>query len=208
MTVLRAGREIDYAWKLFGAKRRENYDDWWRCELSFDPALDEEFGVTHSKQGITPTPRLREALAADLEAIARALNGRVRAQFNARKPGIRTAAERTASSKDALIPIAGTLGSLHRGQLGMAYRLAACKLDDGAFFRVEYQNDHLQVTLNTEHPFFERVYQPAQQAYREGLELVLLSAARAGLGVKMPGAERFFASFLSDWSDSLHTFLE
>ena len=37
VSVLRAGREIDRGWFFMGTKRRENYDDWWRCEIRFRP---------------------------------------------------------------------------------------------------------------------------------------------------------------------------
>lgn len=40
-SIIRGGREVDYGWFFFGSKRKENYDDWWRCEVSFDPILDE-----------------------------------------------------------------------------------------------------------------------------------------------------------------------
>ena len=80
-SILRAGREIDYGWYFMGKKRRENYDDWWRCEVSFSPVLDELFGVTHSKQGINPDASLIALLGADLEPIARSLNARVRTAF-------------------------------------------------------------------------------------------------------------------------------
>ena len=32
-----ANREIDFGWFFMGNKRRENYDDWWRCEVKFEP---------------------------------------------------------------------------------------------------------------------------------------------------------------------------
>ena len=76
VSVLRANREIDAGWFFMGSKRRENYDDWWRCEVTFDPTLDELFGLTHAKQSITPTTDLVEILAPDLEPIARSLNAR------------------------------------------------------------------------------------------------------------------------------------
>jgi hypothetical protein len=81
VSVMRAGREIALGWHLMGTKRRENYDDWWRCEIAFDPALDELFGVSHSKQGIRPTPELGDALTPTLEAQARDLNRLVRERF-------------------------------------------------------------------------------------------------------------------------------
>ena len=40
VSVLRNDREIEYGWFFMGSKRKENYDDWWRCEVSFKPELD------------------------------------------------------------------------------------------------------------------------------------------------------------------------
>ena len=48
VSIMRAGREIASGWHLMGGKRRENYDDWWRCEVQFEPVLDEHFGITHT----------------------------------------------------------------------------------------------------------------------------------------------------------------
>src|SRR5262249_33699645 len=45
ISIVRAGREIAYGWHFMGQKRKENYDDWWRCEVRFEPELDELFGV-------------------------------------------------------------------------------------------------------------------------------------------------------------------
>ena len=81
VSIVRADREIDYGWYFMGAKRKENYDDWWRGEISFDPELDELFGVTHSKQEINLVDLLRLELSAHLEAIAQTLNSRARAAF-------------------------------------------------------------------------------------------------------------------------------
>jgi len=33
VSIMRAGREVDYGWLFMGSKRKENYDDWWRCEV-------------------------------------------------------------------------------------------------------------------------------------------------------------------------------
>src|SRR5207247_6741462 len=81
VSILRAGREIDYGWFFMGNKRKENYDDWWRCEIAFDPHLDELFGVTHAKQEIHPTETLKAILSPDIERLAHALNGRVRQRY-------------------------------------------------------------------------------------------------------------------------------
>src|SRR5207237_3592064 len=81
VSIVRAGREIDRGWFFMGQKRRENYDDWWRCEVRFDPDLDEMFGVTHTKQEIRQTEKLVAILTPDMENIARELNARARKAF-------------------------------------------------------------------------------------------------------------------------------
>jgi hypothetical protein len=55
-----------------GDKRKENYDDWWRCEISFSPDLDEMFGVTHTKQEIKQSEFMNNILVPDMEQTARA----------------------------------------------------------------------------------------------------------------------------------------
>lgn len=81
VSVIRSGREIDFGWFFMGQKRKENYDDWWRCEVRFEPDLDELFGVTHTKQEIHPGEKLLSILTPDMEKIARELNGRARRAF-------------------------------------------------------------------------------------------------------------------------------
>src|SRR6202043_1415137 len=81
VSIVRANREIAYGWYFLGSKRRENYDDWWRCEVKFEPKLDEYFGVNHTKQQINPARDLDRLLTPDLEHIGRILNARVRQEF-------------------------------------------------------------------------------------------------------------------------------
>ena len=87
-----------------GSKHRENYDDWWRCEIQFDAILDEVFGITHTKQQVRPQATLIEALTPDLEATARVLNGRARKAHLSVKAGERfSEAERIANERDHLL---------------------------------------------------------------------------------------------------------
>ena len=74
VSIVRAGREIDHGWFFMGGKRKENYDDWWRCEVRFEPSLDELFGVTHTKQQVYPSAAVLDILTPDLEQAARALD--------------------------------------------------------------------------------------------------------------------------------------
>jgi hypothetical protein len=102
---MRADCEIDRGWYFMGAKRRENYDDWWRSEINFEPVLDELFGITHGKQGISPRPEMLAALEIDLEPIARALNNRVRQGFELAKATKPLGdAERQAARADVSLP--------------------------------------------------------------------------------------------------------
>ncbi|MCH8207495.1 MAG: ATP-binding protein, partial [Nitrospinae bacterium] len=83
VSILRGNREIDYGWFFMGRKRKENYDDWWRCQISFFPDLDELFGVNNTKQGIRPQRELVEVLTPHIEATAYKLNRRTRQKFAA-----------------------------------------------------------------------------------------------------------------------------
>ena len=104
VSIVRAKREIDFGWFFMGSKRRENYDDWWRCEIRFDPVLDEAFGITHTKQQIRPQDYLLDILSTDLENLAKALNGRVRqAHLQVRATDRTVEVERLASEKDQLL---------------------------------------------------------------------------------------------------------
>lgn len=105
VSIVREGREIDYGWFFMEGKRKENYDDWWRCEVSFSPILDEAFGITHTKQQIRPSDYLREILGPDLAEIARALNAQVRRAHNdLRMREHFSDAERLASERSARLP--------------------------------------------------------------------------------------------------------
>ena len=104
VSMVRGGREVDYGWFFLGGKRRENYDDWWRCEIQFNPILDEAFGITHTKQQVRPKTYLIEALAPDIEAAARALNARARKAHLAAKAAERFAeSEKLATEREKLL---------------------------------------------------------------------------------------------------------
>jgi len=219
ISVVRAGREIDIGWHFMGNKRKENYDDWWRCEVRFEPALDELFGVTHTKQGIHPTGELRELLTPDLECIARQLNANARRHFQEQRPGIGLA-QRTAERRDfALEPPAQRQaarqdgGQRRRSSVGplsgLAYRLEERLLDDLSFFVPQLASDEVLVLLNTAHPFYQRVYSKAHSGdrQREILELLLFAAARAeGTAVSKP-EQKVARKLRESWSNALAAFL-
>jgi hypothetical protein len=207
VSVIRAGREIDFGWHFMGTKRKENYDDWWRCEVRFDPALDEYFGVTHSKQGITPQPDLLAIMCPDVERIARTLNTHVRSEFarvgqggtkasstrppagvmpnripqtSLRRKEVTTGAAESASRREKLLP--PTCMRL-RG-----YRIASQALSSPRFFEVRVERETMLLTLNSNHPFHQLVYSPAVRSdgTRYHFECMLLAAARAELASQVP----------------------
>jgi hypothetical protein len=212
VSVVRAGREIDYGWYLLGAKRRENYDDWWRCEISFAPELDEYFGVTHSKQGITPTAALKAVLAPDLEQIARALNRRVRLNFERVKAKPEGRPAQTAARQDCLLPPARSL-KRHKapGRWGLEYRIRTAALPERTFYRLAQGKGSLTITLNRDHPFYTQLYAGAPDRDRsvsEALEKLLLAAARADLEASSEAERHWLQRHRNAWSDALATFLD
>lgn len=52
VSVVRAKREIDFGHFDFYSSINSPYHRWWGCEISFDPELDETFGVANNKQHV------------------------------------------------------------------------------------------------------------------------------------------------------------
>jgi hypothetical protein len=191
VSILRAGREIASGWHLMGGKRRENYDDWWRCEIEFEPGLDEHFGITINKQGIRPSAVLREALEPELEAIARLLNARVRQAFEDVK--FQAAAEKSckiAAAADPDLPVIASRG--RRGPI--QYRIGSDALPIATMFSSKLAQRTLSLTLNADHPAFAALYQPLQAIegdigaeLRTSIELFLLSFARSAAQLESDG---------------------
>lgn len=78
------------------------------------------------------------------------------------------------------------------------------------FFTSHHRDGQLVLVLNTDHPFYRRVYSQlsqiegaAGQALRQHFDLVLLAAARAEAT-----NGKHAASFLGLWSDAIATFLQ
>ena len=235
VSVVRAGREVDCGWFFLGEKRRENYDDWWRCEIRFDPILDEAFGITHTKQQIRPRPHIVEALSADMEATARALNSRARkAHLSAKIAERFTRSEDRASQRDDMLAplppkprprdnkVLNALGTKLRpidsagGRSGGSteYRIVPAALSEPAFFNYAREVDRLVLVLNPEHPFYKLVYRPLlesddpnDETVRSQIDLLLLAAARTEALLEDKETLKVVEKLRADWSDTLATFL-
>lgn len=236
LSVVRGGREVDYGWFFLAGKRRENYDDWWRCEVQFDPVLDEAFGITHTKQQIRPRPHLIEALSADIESLARALNARARKAHHESKVAERFSdSEQRASQKDSmLVPLPryrrprdeNVLAALGRRGLEAVpkpsasgtdvttYRVVPAALSETSFFNYVRDEGCLLLVLNPEHPFYKIVYSnlldsesPRDITLRSQIDLLLLAAARSEALLDNQETIEVAESIRQGWSETLATFL-
>jgi hypothetical protein len=221
ISILRANREIDSGWFFMGSKRKENYDDWWRCELRFDPDLDEEFGVTHTKQGVRPTERIKAVLTPEIEKIAHRLNARVRQAFMKLKASEPCSSVRRANDRDILLePPRMIRGHYAKSQdsisdaHGLRYRIAISGVSEEEFFFQSRKGSQIIVTLNSDHPFFRRFYSlftsdaniDADLA-KTCVDLTLLAAARAHCEWTTSTSKPLLDRFRRSWSNNLAAFL-
>jgi hypothetical protein len=221
VSILRAEREIDYGWFFMGDKRKENYDDWWRCEISFQPELDEVFGVTYTKQEIKQTEYMCSILAPDLEQIARALNNRVRLNFielkkNQPSTFTKSQLERTDVYQPAIRNFKKLTGmsSLHKPARGMQYKINARELPSEFFFDVAQDENNVVLTINTTHLFYEKVFKALHDKkittatdFLRIMEFIMFSAARSELTVSNSKTSEVSHDFKKEWSSQLKTFI-
>lgn len=228
VSIVRADREVDRGWYFMGGKRRENYDDWWRCEVSFDASLDELFGITHAKQAISPTDELLQVLVPDLEPIARALNSRVRHRFELVKVANPLgAAEKQAARAEAILPALPGRRETVPAELRQVvarhaarddsragpYRIVVTDLPTTAAFEVVVRERQLFLLLNARHPLFRDLYGPLAMSESEKdqdvakrVALAVLAAARAEVGASRRADRNHVREFREAWADVMATF--
>ncbi|HKV78656.1 MAG TPA: ATP-binding protein [Candidatus Sulfotelmatobacter sp.] len=232
VSIVRAGREIDYGWYFMGTKRKENYDDWWRCEVAFTPELDELFGVTHSKQKINPTRLVSSILTPEIERIARELNSRVRSKFTTIKgEGMRSHTLKRLQARDHLLepprslrgsstlsdkqPGLKLLRKRNDGVHGLRFAVTHNPEQHNLFFSAQLRDGLLSLNINECHPFYSSAYRQLASegnagGRQDGLQYVLLllvSCARAECLVNGPRAREIMRRFRQIWSDAVAAFL-
>jgi hypothetical protein len=232
VSIVRAGREIDYGWYFMGTKRKENYDDWWRCEVAFTPELDELFGVTHSKQKINPTRLLSSILTPEIERIGRELNSRVRTKFMSIKgEGMRSQTLTRLQARDHLLepprslresstlsdklPGLKLLRKRNDGVRGLRFAVTHNPEEHNLFFSAQLRGGLLSLNINECHPFYSSAYRQLASAgtagdRQDGLQYVLLlliSCARAECLVNGPRDREIMRRFRQTWSDAVAAFL-
>ena len=223
-SILRGKREIDRGWFFMGSKRRENYDRWWRCEVSFDPSLDEFFGITHAKQKVSPTREIEAILAPDIEAIGRALNQRIRKAFRNLKyrDSLIDAQKKADRVHESLQPLSHSINSSRSHQRATEraldgpspiHRIVIAPLDSTAAYDYSVDDDgRLCLLMNEQHPLFRDLYEPlAKQSGDERskatlVALTLLAAARAEALIAQSSTSSERPLFRQVWSDITATF--
>jgi hypothetical protein len=235
VSIVRAGREVDFGWFFMGSKRRENYDDWWRCEVQFWPELDEAFGITHTKQEIRPKDFLLEALQPVIETTAKALNARVReAHLRLKSIKLTSSAEQIAALRDkSLNPLPTkkakasdqktfeTLASRHvtirdhaKNSKNVHYKIVEDDLCQSAFYKPLHAHGGIITVLNPQHSFYKRLYLPLRDSgfpdaekLSIALQLLLLAATRAEAGMTSTLAKRVLEKFRRSWSETIDVLL-
>jgi hypothetical protein len=222
-TVLRAGREIDYGWFFMGGKRKENYDDWWRCEISFEPELDELFGVTHTKQVINPTEFIKEPLVQDFENIARMLNRKVRDKFLELKTQTNVL-DKVGNRNDYLIEkprfnsikiseeILKNLYNKKSSFSSVKYKLSYEDLTTEHLFLTAYENKELAIKINKEHLFCTKVLNKLKNKSlidtRFLIELMIASMSRMYVNLRTKKQREEILKYNHGWSNILTSLLQ
>lgn len=220
VSILRSEREIDYGWYFMGEKRKENYDDWWRCEISFNPDLDEVFGVTHTKQEIKQTEFMNNILIPDFELTARALNNRVRLKFIDFKKNLPNVYAKSQLERNdvyltplkingSAIPEPGKSNKIN----GFQYEIVTKEIDEDIFFNVEQIHNTIVLTINTNHLFYDKVFKALHEkrintvgGFIKVIEMIIFAAARSEFAFTEVEAE-FISKFKKEWSSQLKTFI-
>ncbi len=221
VTILRAEREIDYGWFFMGEKRKENYDDWWRCEISFSPDLDEVFGVTHTKQEIKQTEFMNTILVPDMEQTARALNNRVRLKFiDLKKTQPTVYSKQQLERTDVYLPALkknGSAATKMNGSSkikGLEYEIVTKELKHDIFFDVEEIHNCIVLTVNTAHLFYDKVFKALHErrinnvaGFIKVIEMLIFAAARSEFAFAGRKEGKIISDFKKEWSSQLKTFI-
>jgi hypothetical protein len=229
MSILRANREVDYGWFFMGNKRKENYDDWWRGELNFQPELDELFGISHTKQGIRATEDIKRILSPEIERIAHALNSRVRVcYFSIRRKDKKQPSEQVAEERDSIFPPPNIkekntkiMLEEHKdnfqtkGAKGLSFKLLPQVIENMNLFVPEKNEFEIKIYLNTDHPFYHKLYYPLKMNDKAiiptltvSLELILLALARAEFQYSGKNYRKSVKIFRETWSEILAAFIQ
>jgi hypothetical protein len=167
-----------------------NNDRYIKVEVEFSASLDDEFGVTTSKQQVTVSPRMWDLLREHglPKAIEQLRNKVKEAKFQRREAALSPPAGTPRVSENAMATLA-SFGLGGGAQLSLplrpqAYRVEVEHRPGSPFFRVEPDCAERVLKLNSGHRFFEDMYDgPASSPeLRSALEVLLFCLGDALVG--------------------------
>lgn len=246
--VCRAGRQIDVVspdWTKF-----QTYDLNTKVEIDFDPALDEFFGLTTSKQQIVIDEQMSEKLkqtgnsAGGLQSLVKEIRAEFKVmkakldaakaerarnkqsasaaamqaaeKFKTRPKGVspqkKAAADKALNeyaqdlAKNKDLPIEEAAASAKRETDERRYEVEFAAREEAPMYQARRLGLQKRLTINTSHPFFEKIYQRAGEA-KAALEVFLFVLADAELDADGE-RETFYRAERQGWSEGLVHALE
>lgn len=177
---LRMGRQIDVVTRGLGAPFQNN-DRYWKVEVDFSAGLDEEFGITTSKQRIDVSDRMWELLqeigvGKAIDQLRR-LNAQARARLEAHEEGY-------SGNRPSELAMAWSYQPAKPHATEHEYRVKLEPAPGAAFFRAAYVDGVKLLTLNTAHSFFTEVYaaHDSTRRLRNAIEVLLFTLADSESG--------------------------
>jgi hypothetical protein len=233
-SIVRAGREIDYG--HFRLRSPHWTDSWWSCEISFEPILDDLFGVTHTKQQIKLSEIIRTKIENDISANVATLADIIVSRGKKRHAANTKIAEDIAKTQDKFLRTSPAIrdkapdvvskeiqeyaqeqASETRSGQEIADELQSRpflmdfeNLPGAPFYRVRTYGKATVVTLNREHPFFDKIYAPLcdlAPASKTAIELLLFALAKSETLADEEG-HIWYRTQRAEWSLVLRVYLE
>lgn len=233
-SMLRAEREVDIG--FFRLRKWHWTARWWSCEIAFKPELDELFGVTHTKQKIQLSERVRTKIEKDLSANIGTLTDMIVARGKKRHAASTTESETIAKEKDPFLRTTPQIRDKdevtverelreYGEQKATEERPAEKVVEDikdlpfvidfeslpGApFYRVRTFGKTVVVSINREHAFYDKLYQPLAEiepTAKTAIELLVFALAKAETLTGDEGKD-WYNSQRAEWSRILGVYLD
>lgn len=240
-SIVRAGREIDVTDRHFilgrggNEGRISNNDAWWACEISFDPKLDEVFGVTHTKQDIRPNLQALQAIRQEIFATIQTLREEYETRRAKKGPAKTHPSEEKAHHNDKFLPpippapedagdpakdLEDYVANYKRDEESedearhrVQSKLFTIELEsakDGPFYRTAYLLQNTIVYVNTDHPFYANLYSKVEDIpdARIAVEMLLFALARGErMALTEPEGRKWYKCQIQNWSGVLLAYL-
>lgn len=238
-SVVRAGREIEVVERFFlrttndGEGRISNNDAWWGCEVSFDPKLDEVFGITNNKQEVRPNLQALQKLREEISATITTLRNEYDERRLKKTPAKTHPSEEKASQNDRFLPplpepepdpeqykqiLDDYVTNFRRedesaegAKQRVESKLFTIELEsakEGPFYRTAYLGQNTIVYVNTDHGFYKDLYSAVEDNPdgRQAVEMLLFALAR-GERMAGPQGQSWYVNQRNVWSGVLKTYL-